>query len=164
MYPASSPLLGAAPANCHGFESHPRIICRGVDASYTPSTVAPVLTSDDATGSKNGPAPAITTRRPTATRSPLAYACAAPAVKTPGRSQPGNGSVRSCAPVASTRVLGWMVRGFRPVPSGGPISACTVNGTDGAGDAIAVPSLGSCRSVDSVVSPSPRRPDSSAQT
>src|SRR6218665_3144418 len=83
MYPASSPLLGAAPANCHGFESHPRIICRGVDASYTPSTVAPVLTSDDATGSKNGPAPATTTRRPTATRSPLAYASAAPDANTP---------------------------------------------------------------------------------
>ena len=37
---------------------------------------------------------------PATTPSPLSSACAPPAVSTPGRSQPGNGSSRSCAPVA----------------------------------------------------------------
>ena len=47
--------------------------------------------------------PATSTRGPTTTPLPLSSDWAAPTVMTPGRSQPGNGTCRSYAPVAMTR-------------------------------------------------------------
>jgi hypothetical protein len=58
-----------------------------------------------ATGSSNGPDPAITTRRPRNDVPLFANACAPPTPMTPGRVQPGNGRNRSRAPVASTTDL-----------------------------------------------------------
>src|SRR5487761_339889 len=70
----------------------------GWDASRSPTTDAPTSRSEHATGNKNGPLPATSTRLPTATRSTVAKWRAHPGVQTPGKVHPGNGIVFSYAP------------------------------------------------------------------
>ena len=67
----------------------------------------------------------MTTRSPTAIRSPLAIACAAPAVTTPGSVQPGTGRARSWAPVARIKPLAVTDSRRRPVPSTSPHTMLT---------------------------------------
>ena len=76
-------------------ERTPRNQLLGRAASYTPLTVAPLRAKPDATDSRNGPVPATTTRLPARTAWPFKRDWTPPAVITPGRSQPGNGTWRS---------------------------------------------------------------------
>src|SRR4051812_1468337 len=71
-YPANSNTLPIATITSG---AHPRRTVDNRLASNSPTTDAPTPTSDSATGSRNGPVPATTTRRPTAIRCPFANAC-----------------------------------------------------------------------------------------
>ncbi len=91
-------------------------------ASTTAGTSAPAVTREEAAASSSGPLPATTIRRPGSTRPALSMACAPPAVTTPGRVQPGKGSCRSYAPVASrTAAARTVVRSS----ASGPVVACS---------------------------------------
>ena len=71
-------------------------------ASTTANGFTPPASSSQASCRLSGPLPAISTRSPGQTRCARTSVCSAPVVITPGRVQPGNGTGRSCAPVAST--------------------------------------------------------------
>ncbi|MNP20453.1 hypothetical protein D3C76_1130230 [compost metagenome] len=64
-------------------------------ASYTPATATPDACSWQATSGNNGPVPAITTGLGGLTTPLLICNCRPPSIITPGRVQPGNGTLRS---------------------------------------------------------------------
>ena len=90
-YPAPSNSFPPAPVRARSSLSHRRAAA----ASYTPTTSAPRRARPVATDSRNGPVPATATRRPASTPCPFSSDCTPPAVITPGRSHPGNGTCRS---------------------------------------------------------------------
>ena len=82
-------------------------------ASAMAATSTPPLSSSNATCRLSGPLPAISTRWPAATPYERASVCMAPVVITPGSVQPGIGSGRSMAPVATIR---WRARTMAATP------------------------------------------------
>lgn len=84
---ASTPLPGAETVPT-GSRSQPSVVL----ASTTAAIRAPARASPAATGSRNGPVPPTTARRPASVRWPLSSAWTPPAAMTPGSSQPGTGS------------------------------------------------------------------------
>ncbi len=96
---------------CHG-PPQERLRVGGLDEG---GDLDPRLASLVATGSSRGPVPATTARCPGTTRPPFSMACAPPAVTTPGRVQPGNGSTFSYPPVARSTASARTVTG----PPGG---------------------------------------------
>ncbi len=89
-------------------------------ASSRATGFTPHASNSQASCMFSGPLPAISTRSPGQTRCARTRVCRPPVVITPGRVQPGRGTGRSCAPVASTSRRGVRVTARPPINA--PIS------------------------------------------